>query len=250
MMLLKWNAQLYDQQHDFVAAYGKGLLTFIPQQPNQAILDLGCGTGGLTAQLTQLGHRVLGIDSSASMIAEAKRTHPKAEYQVQNALKMAYQNEWDVVFSNAVFHWIPNHQLLMNQIARALKPNGVLVCEFGAAGNIATIERGFDASLQRVGGRYQSRFNFATAEAFGNEVEHAGMTIEQVETYDRPTPLKGGEAGLANWARQFFASDLAHYNNQQQTEILTAMADYVRPTLWDGQQWVADYRRLRCVAHR
>lgn len=247
---MKWNAQLYDQQHDFVATYGRGLLTFIPQQPNQSILDLGCGTGGLTAQLTQLGHRVLGIDSSASMIAEAKRCHPKAEYQVQNALKMTYQSEWDVVFSNAVFHWIPDHQRLMRQVARSLKPSGVLICEFGAAGNIATIEQGFDTALQRVGGRYQSTFNFATTEAFGNEVEQAGMAIEQIETYDRPTPLKGGEAGLANWARQFFASDLAQYDHQQQTEILTTMADNVRSALWDGQQWVADYRRLRCVAHR
>lgn len=102
-------------------------MSFIPQQPNQAILDLGCGTGGLTSQLTQLGHRVLGIDSAASMIAEAKRRHPEADYQVQDALKMTDQNEWDVVFLNAVFHWIANHQLLLHHVARVLKPNGVLV---------------------------------------------------------------------------------------------------------------------------
>lgn len=211
---MKWHEQLYEQQHDFVAAYGKGLLSFIPQQPNQAILDLGCGTGGLTSQLTQLGQRVLGIDSAASMIAEAKRCHSEADYQVQDALKMTDQNEWHVVFSNAVFHWIPNHQLLLKHVARALKPNGVLVCEFGAAGNIATIEQGFDAALKQIGDRYQSTFNFATAETCGNEVEETGMTIERIETYDRPTPLKGGENGLANWARQFFATDLAKYDQQ------------------------------------
>lgn len=76
------------------------------------------------------------------------------------------------------------------------------------------------------------------------------MTIERIETYDRPTPLKGGENGLANWARQFFATDLAKYDHQQPTEILTTLAKNVRPTLWNGQRWVADYRRLRCIAHR
>lgn len=51
---MQWNSALYDQKHDFVAKYGEGLLAFLPENPAQAILDLGCGTGTLTARLAAL----------------------------------------------------------------------------------------------------------------------------------------------------------------------------------------------------
>ena len=47
----EWNATLYDNKHDFVAEYGKGLLEYIPQNKNQCILDLGCGEGYYTQGL-------------------------------------------------------------------------------------------------------------------------------------------------------------------------------------------------------
>ena len=58
---MQWNSTLYDQKHDFVAKYGEGLLTFLPENPAQAILDLGCGTGTLTAQLAARGSRVVAL---------------------------------------------------------------------------------------------------------------------------------------------------------------------------------------------
>lgn len=64
---MQWNSTLYDQKHDFVAKYGEGLLTFLPENPTRAILDLGCGTGTLTAQLAARGSRVVGVDSARTM---------------------------------------------------------------------------------------------------------------------------------------------------------------------------------------
>lgn len=40
---MEWNPILYDNKHDFVAEYGKGLLELVPQNAKQTILDLGCG---------------------------------------------------------------------------------------------------------------------------------------------------------------------------------------------------------------
>lgn len=68
---MKWNSILYDNKHDFVAEYGKALLEYIPHKPGQNILDLGCGTGTLTAKLSRLG-KIIGIDNSQSMISKAK----------------------------------------------------------------------------------------------------------------------------------------------------------------------------------
>ena len=65
---MEWNSTLYDKEHDFVAEYGKGLLEFVPQNTKQSILDLGCGTGALTAELAELCERIVGVDGSQNMI--------------------------------------------------------------------------------------------------------------------------------------------------------------------------------------
>lgn len=135
-----WNADLYDSKHDFVSEYGKGLLEFVPENKNQSILDLGCGTGTLTAQLSNLADTVIGVDSSVSMIAKAKEQYANIQFMVCDALALPFEEQFDVVFSNAVFHWITDHNALLNNIHKVLKPGGLLVCEFGANGNISTIE--------------------------------------------------------------------------------------------------------------
>ena len=83
---MEWNSSLYDNKHDFVAEYGKGLLEFIPGNHEQTILDLGCGTGTLTAQLADLCSRVVGVDSSQSMIDKAQTQFANIEFTVCDAL--------------------------------------------------------------------------------------------------------------------------------------------------------------------
>ena len=69
---MEWNSTLYDNKHDFVAEYGKGLLEFVPRNPKQSILDLVCGTGKLTAQLAELCNEIVGVDASQNMVDKAK----------------------------------------------------------------------------------------------------------------------------------------------------------------------------------
>ena len=123
---MKWNSSLYNEKHDFVTEYGKGLLEFIPNNAKQTILDLGCGTGTLTKQLVTLGSKVVGVDSSPSMINKAKEQFENIEFMVCDALNLPFEKEWDIVFSNAVFHWITDHNALLNNIHKVLKPGGCL----------------------------------------------------------------------------------------------------------------------------
>lgn len=206
---MEWNSVLYDQKHDYVSAYGQELLSYIPHNPAQKILDVGCGTGTLTAQLADVCSYVLGIDSSPAMIERAARQHKQIDFKVCDALALPFESQWDVVFSNAVFHWIADHNRLLQTIHRALKPQGLLVCEFGASGNIAAIESAFSTALQECGSAYQPKFNFPTVEQFTDRLIKNRFIIEEIFDYNRPTPLKGGEQGLANWMRQFFASELS-----------------------------------------
>lgn len=246
---MKWDSSLYDSKHDFVAEYGKGLLEFIPRNNRQTILDLGCGTGTLTVQLSGLCEKVIGVDASQDMIDKAKEQFGNIEFRVCDALALPFEKEFDAVFSNAVFHWINNHDLLLKNIRRALKPQGILVCEFGARGNIAVIENAFKTACTSMGYDYRPKFNFPSAKAFGRLLEKHGFVADQVYDYDRPTPLKDHENGLANWMEQFFDSELDAMPDHVKTMVVKKVEDLTREALWNGNAWIADYRRLRAIAH-
>lgn len=89
----EWNATMYDNKHDFVAEYGKGLLEFVPVNNNQSILDVGCGTGTLTMQLKELAKEVIGVDSSQSMIKRAQGQYPDIKFMVCDALASTTKNK-------------------------------------------------------------------------------------------------------------------------------------------------------------
>ena len=72
----RWDARLYDDRHAFVWRSAASLVELLAPQRGERILDLGCGTGHLTAQLAATGAKAVGIDSSAAMIDEARRSHP------------------------------------------------------------------------------------------------------------------------------------------------------------------------------
>ena len=246
---MEWNSTLYDKKHDFVAEYGKGLLEFVPKNCEQAILDLGCGTGVLTVRLAELSDKIVGVDSSQSMIDKAKEQFSDIEFKVCDALALPFEKEFDVVFSNAVFHWISDHDALLKNIHKTLKPQGLLVCEFGASGNIATIENAFAEACSSLGYGYRPKFNFPMVEDFGKLLENNGFKIDRIYDYDRPTVLKDKERGLVHWIKQFFASELTVMPEHIQAIVFEKVEELTRSVLWNGAEWVADYRRLRAIAH-
>ncbi len=245
---MDWNAELYDNKHNFVAEYGKGLLEFVPLNKEQAILDLGCGTGTLTGSLLPLARRVVGVDNSKTMIDKAKEQNSDMEFFVCDALKLPFEHEFDVVFSNAVFHWISDHNLLLDNIHRALKPKGMLICEFGGEGNISTVENAFSEACSEYGIVYIPKFNFPSVKIFSDCLSANGFTIERIYDYDRPTALKNGEKGLENWLRQFFALSLDTMPKEIGNAVIRRVEETTKAKLWNGNEWIVDYRRLRAIA--
>ncbi|MCD5003484.1 class I SAM-dependent methyltransferase [Enterococcus saccharolyticus] len=245
---MKWDAATYDTHHEFVSKYGENLLDLLPQNSRQNILDLGCGTGTLTKQLAQYG-TVLGVDGSSQMIQQAKKNHPEIDFQVMDALALPFDNDWNIIFSNAVFHWISDHETLLAQIYQSLTLKGILICEFGAAGNIQIIEESFQQAIQEAGYDYCSKFTFPKTEIFKQQLVAQGFSIEMIDDYDRPTPLSDGKAGLAIWGRQFFEAELAELLEHEQAIIIQRFTELAK-ACWQQDHWVADYRRLRVVAHK
>lgn len=72
-----WDAARYQDKHSFVWRYGANLIELLNPQPADRILDIGCGTGQLTAEIARSGAQVTGLDSSAAMLAGAAKTFPR-----------------------------------------------------------------------------------------------------------------------------------------------------------------------------
>ena len=68
-----WNSELYQSSHSYIWQYGRDLLDLLDAKPGERILDMGCGTGQLTAEAARSGAELVGIDSSPEMIASARR---------------------------------------------------------------------------------------------------------------------------------------------------------------------------------
>lgn len=247
---MEWNAKKYNTTHDFVFKYGAGLLGLLPKEPSK-VLDIGCGTGELTNQIAQLGHEVTGIDQSVNMINQAKESYPDLTFLQEDILKPTDQIEmYDVAFSNAVFHWIPDQNSLLKHINAHLNENGQLICEFGAVGNVQLIREAFGRELNALGIRFEEPFCFTSVEDYQILLEKNHFEIVEILEYERPTPLKGGWSGLREWMEQFYAAELGELSEEQKEKLLENMAQDLAPKLWKEDHWEADYRRLRIRAFK
>src|SRR5277367_3573693 len=135
----RWNPELYQASHSFVWKFGRELLALLAPQPGERILDVGCGTGQLTAEIAQAGAQVTGLDNAPDMLADARKNFPGLTFVLGNAARFDFAEPFDAVFSNAVLHWVKDADGAVASIARVLRPGGRFIAEFGGHGNIATV---------------------------------------------------------------------------------------------------------------
>lgn len=111
------------------------LVALVEHAPAMRVIDLGCGTGELTADLhAALGAReTLGLERSANMLARAASVQrPGLRFAQGDVADFADAGTWDLVFSNAALHWLPDHERLFARLAGALAPGGQLAVQVPA----------------------------------------------------------------------------------------------------------------------
>jgi len=245
-----WNAGLYDDKHSFVWKLGSSVVELLAPQPGERILDLGCGTGQLTAQIAETGAEVVGLDNSPAMIEEARRLYSQLKFQEADAHDFDVAKPCDAVFSNAVLHWITEPDRVVGCIGRALKPQGRVVVEFGGNGNVRHLADAIDTACGSTLGETVSHpWYFPSIAEFSTLLEHHGLEVTQAALIDRPTPLEG-EDGLRNWVRMFGGHWLSRVTSEQHDDFFEQVERIARPKLYRDLVWYADYRRLRVVAHK
>ncbi|WEL20522.1 methyltransferase domain-containing protein [Halorhabdus sp. BNX81] len=242
-----WDPAAYED-HAFVYEYGESLLSLLDPQPGERILDIGCGTGELTAEIAASEPEVVGIDSSAEMIDAARDRHSEPTFRVADATAFDPDESFDAVFSNAAFHWIDDQDALLSTIADALVPGGRLVAEFGGRGNVAAINGALQSALRERGYDAELPWYFASIDEYAPRLSDHGFEVRLARLFDRPTELEGGENGLRQLYDMFCDDLLDHLDDETRAAVISDAEDALREEYFDGETWTADYRRLRIVA--
>jgi SAM-dependent methyltransferase len=247
MSAMRWDAERYVREASFVPANGMPVIDLLGPQRGERILDLGCGDGALTVVLTEHGADVVGVDASPEMVAAARARGLRAE--VVDATSLAFDGEFDAVFSNAVLHWIADLPAVLAGVRAALRPGGRFVGECGGSGNVAAL--GLAVTAARLGrgfpapaNPWRNRSREELAAAFAD----AGFRVERIDHFPRPTPLPDG---LASWLQIFGAPLLADLPHDARAAVIADAVAVAVPWLADTDGNVtADYVRLRFAAVR
>jgi SAM-dependent methyltransferase len=246
----RWDASRYDAGYSFVWKHGAGVIELLAPLAGEHILDVGCGTGHLTAQIAASGAQVVGIDRSDEMIATARRNYPALRFEVADAERFRFPEVFDAVFSNAAIHWMKDQRGVASSIRQALKPGGRFVAEFGGRGNVRRIEAGLRRALRQAGYDVSDEpyYYFPTVGEYSTLLESTGFTVTFAAWFERPTPLEGGEAGLRDWLQVFTDHFMKQVPMDQRPAIIEAVEDALRTALFRDGTWYADYCRLRVAA--
>jgi trans-aconitate methyltransferase len=244
----KWDSSLYEDRHSFVWKKVGDLIDLLDPKPGERILDLGCGTGHLTAQIAARGAAPTGLDASVSMIAQARQNYPKLRFVLADASEFRFDEPFDSVFSNAALHWIPEAGRVIASVAGALKPGGRFVLEMGGKGNIARIVTALTAVLREGGYAPRNPWYFPSAGEYAALLERHGFEVESLWTIERWNQLEHPEKGLREWLEMFAGVWFEAVPEGAREGIVAGIESRLRPELWRNGTWWADYRRLRLVA--
>jgi trans-aconitate methyltransferase len=246
-----WNADLYQSSHSFIWEHGRDLLRLLEIKSGERILDLGCGTGQLTAEVARCGAEVVGVDASPEMIVSARRNFPTLRFEVADAAALPFREEFDAVLSNAALHWISDQSGAIASVARTLKKDGRFVFEMGGRGNLHHVLQAASAALGSLGVQAPLSlvpWYFPSIGEYASLLESQGLEVRFAALFDRPTVLEGGEQGFAAWIQMFGGFALSAVRPKQQVELSLRWQDSARPVLFRKGVWTLDYRRLRMLA--
>jgi trans-aconitate 2-methyltransferase len=244
-----WDAASYDRVSDPQFGWAMEQLERLPLRGDEVVLDAGCGSGRVTAVLADRvpRGRVYGVDVAPSMVEHARAAlGERATILCQDLTQLDLPEMVDAVFSNATFHWIPDHAALFAALAHAMKPGARLVAQCGGKGNIDAFRKLAD----EVAGEepfapffadWQRPWSYATAEDTEARLHANGFTA--VSCWLEPKEVSPGDP------RAFIETVcLVRHLDPLPAELRGAFLD--RVLAGAGEPLVLEYVRLNMTARR
>ncbi|KXJ86906.1 S-adenosyl-L-methionine-dependent methyltransferase [Microdochium bolleyi] len=277
-----WSSEAYQKAADFVPKLATKVLQWLDPQPDDVILDLGCGDGVINIQvatdiLARGSGRIHGTDASASMIDAARKAAgekglgEKCTFEVVDATALPSYPElqtgmvFNKAFSNAAMHWIlrpeATRPAFFTGVRDALQQGGTFAFEMGGLGNVVEMRTALLMAVARRCGpeglKKAMEFDpwfFPDEDWIRDmmEVQVGGWKIEKIEREYRPTPAAAGGKGVEGWVRlmgaRFFEAIPDEKGREEAVAEVVQVLDQVcaKP----GGGWQYGYVRLRAVVRK
>ncbi len=244
-----WNAATYDQVANDLTRWGGNVVSWLTLRGDERVLDAGCGSGRVTAQLLErLPHGyVVALDGSAHMLGEAgRRLASEADrvelIQADLRQPLTLDQPVDAILSTATFHWLPDHAALYRNLAAVLKPGGQLAAQYGGVGNVARIRRAIDAAWP-ADDPWPGPWNFTSPEQARGYLADAGFVNVEAWLKDEPIPFAERSAMETYLETVVLGAHLERLPPEQRKAFVQCVAAGIDPP-------VLDYVRLNVVARR
>jgi trans-aconitate 2-methyltransferase len=241
-----WDAATYDRVSDAQFGWALEQLERTTFRGDEVALDAGCGSGRVTAELVRRvpRGRVYGVDVAPSMAQHAREAlGDRVTILQQDLVELELPEPVDLVFSNATFHWIRDHDALFAALHRVMKPGARLVAQCGGHGNIREfLAHVGDVAREDPFARHFSHADvhpgrFATAEETATRLEAAGFT--DVKTWLQPKRVLPERSFVQTVC-------LVRALDQLPTDLRQAFVDRVLERC--GEPVVLEYVRLNMTA--
>ncbi len=196
---VEWDAETYDRLSQPQQAWGAAVLERTALAGGETVVDVGCGTGRLTAQIAERLPRgcVVAVDRSAAMLQVARanlrpRWGERVRFVRADARRLPLHAAADVVFSTATFHWVLDHDALFASVFGALRPGGRLEAQFGGGPNLARLlgraaRLAASAAFARWFRDWSDPWYFADPDSTAERLRAAGFV--EVRAWTHPSPL-------------------------------------------------------------
>ncbi|HEY6250690.1 MAG TPA: methyltransferase domain-containing protein [Candidatus Angelobacter sp.] len=260
-MSREWKSKDYHRLSDPQFGWGvkvlKKLQTF-PLRGDEHILDAGCGSGRVTAELLKAfpKARVTAVDASQNMVDEARKTLAAFSERVTveriDLLDLSFKQRFDVVFSTAVFHWIKDHQALFINLFRSLRPGGLLLAQCGGGANLKRLRDRTDraTALPQFAPYFQNWqkiWEYPTPEITAERLQHAGFAEIHTGLEQAPATLADEQTFRAFCATITLGPYIQRLPEELQDRFLDPIA---AEAAQDDPPFTLDYWRLNMQARR
>lgn len=207
-----WNAKDYGVNSQNQFQWATELLTKLNLQGDEAVLDIGCGEGKITAVIAASlpKGRVVGVDSSEQMINLAKKAYsaehyPNLNFILMDAQNLSFEEDFDVAFSNAALHWVLDQKSVLYGVKRSLKSSGRILFQMAGKGNAKAVLDIFDELFLLPEWKpyfkdFVFPYAFLSPQEYRTLLVDAGLNPVRVEQIPKDMTHKGA-AGLAGWIR-------------------------------------------------
>ncbi|MCH8815502.1 MAG: methyltransferase domain-containing protein [Chloroflexi bacterium] len=255
-----WNAELYDRLNKPHRVWAQAILDELALNGDETVLDAGCGSGSVTFMLLDRlpNGKLYAVDGSPEMIEQitasiAERELTNIEPIQADLTNFTLREPVDVIFSNAVFHWIHDDDGLFGSLLRAAKPGGRLRAQCGGGDNIAKLMLAVDSVSARdpfaehLTGIDEAR-NYRTPESAVAAMERVGWADARADTYDVQVELPDLDEADAYLRTIILRGHIRHLPESHHDAYTSAVLDeYIER---NGPPFTVDYVRLNLWATR